>query len=322
MFRWAAFLGLAGLAAATVLIVWTGWTQVAAALARAGIVGIVAVSFFHCVPLVLSSAGWRALVPGKSRPSLPTFVYFMWIRAAVNSLMPVARIGGEIAAVRLMTANGLRRNVAIAATVVELTLSVVAIFLFILFGILAFALRVTDKNIVAQLAWGLLLSLPLLIGLAVVQKIGFFALISRLFHVLFRDKWASTAGSAARLDRAVSVLYRRKTRVLVCFLLQLAAWTLGSAEIWLALVFLGHPLPLLETVMIEALIQASSSAAFAIPGALGVQEAGFLFFGGMLGLSPGTAAALAVMRRCRDLLCYAPGLVAWQLFEGRRLLKK
>ena len=73
--------------------------------------------------------------------------------------------------------------------------------------------------------------------------------------------------------------------------------------------------------MIEALIQGSVSAGFAIPAALGVQEAGFLVFGGMLGLPHDVAAALAVIRRCRDLLCYAPGLVVWQLHEGKRLLR-
>jgi len=73
--------------------------------------------------------------------------------------------------------------------------------------------------------------------------------------------------------------------------------------------------------MIEALIQGSATAAFAVPGALGVQEAGFLVFGGMLGLPAETAAALAVMRRCRDLICYAPALIAWQAHEGKKLLR-
>ena len=138
---------------------------------------------------------------------------------------------------------------------------------------------------------------------------------------MFRDKWAAFAGNAARLDRAVASVYRRKRRAVLCGVLQFVAWGLGSIEVWLSLNFLGHPLPLGEAAMIEALIQGSASAAFAIPGALGVQEAGFLLFGGMLGLSPATAAALAVMRRCRDLLCYVPGLVVWQAHEGKRLLK-
>ena len=100
------------------------------------------------------------------------------------------------------------------------------------------------------------------------------------------------------------------------------AWFSGIGEIFLALHFLGHPLPLLQCFMIEALIQASSSVAFAVPGALGVQEAGFLLFGHMLGLSSDIAVALAVIRRCRDAIVFVPGLILWQVQEGRWLLKK
>jgi hypothetical protein len=53
-----------------------------------------------------------------------------------------------------------------------------------------------------------------------------------------------------------------------------------------------------------------------------VQEAGFLLFGHMLGLPPEIAVALAVIRRCRDLVLYVPGLIVWQIQEGRWLLAK
>jgi hypothetical protein len=56
-----------------------------------------------------------------------------------------------------------------------------------------------------------------------------------------------------------------------------------------------------------------------VPGALGVQEGGFLVFGGLLGLGPDVALALALARRVRDLIVFTPALVAWQLSEGRRL---
>ncbi len=318
MFRIAAILGLAGLAVATGLIVWSGWAQVLQALAQAGW-GIGAVALFHIVPLIVSAAGWRVLVSGRNRPNLPRFIYFMWVRAAVNNLMPVARIGGEIAAVRLMTAHGMRRSIAIASTIVELTVSIAAIFLFVVVGVMLFALRVNDHDAVMRMVWGVVLSLPLIIALAVVQKIGFFGLMLRLFRVMFRDKWAAMAGDAARLDRAVGLIYRRHARVIICWMMQLAGWSLGAVDIWLCLYFLGHPLRPLEAVMIEALIQGSASIAFAIPGALGVQEAGFLVFGGMLGLPHEIAGALAVIRRCRDLICYIPALVLWQAHEGKKL---
>jgi len=75
-------------------------------------------------------------------------------------------------------------------------------------------------------------------------------------------------------------------------------------------------------VMLEALIEAMGSAAFLVPGAIGVQEAGFLLFGNLMGLTPEVATALAVIRRCRDLILYVPGLLAWQIQEGRWLFQK
>jgi hypothetical protein len=196
-----------------------------------------------------------------------------------------------------------------------------AVFNFVCAGVFFFALRIGDANLVSLLAGGLAFTLPVIGALLLVQKIGFFGLLLRLFRLMFRDKWAGVVGNAANLDRAVAAIYRRTQSVLLCGVLQLLAWSLGSVEIGVALKFLGHEFSWGDSLILEALIQGSSSAAFAIPGALGVQEAGFLFFGAMLGLPPNIATALAVMRRCRDLICYVPGLVAWQMHEGKKLLR-
>ena len=45
-----------------------------------------------------------------------------------------------------------------------------------------------------------------------------------------------------------------------------------------------------------------------------------MVIGGLLGLSPELALALALARRTRDLILFVPGLLAWQIAEGRRLL--
>lgn len=321
MFRLAAIFGLLGLGAATAVIVASGYDQVLAALARAGW-GIVWTALFHIIPMIFCIIGWRALMPGRKRPPHAFFLYLLWLRASANNLLPVARIGGEVLAVRVMMKHGIRKTTAIAATVVETTMSVVAVFLFNIIGAVMFVLHAGDPDIGWQLALGLLLAVPIIGGFMVVQRVGFFGLLSKIFTLMFRRQWTKFAGSAARLDRAVHTMYRRRGRVLTCGFWQFAAWTGGVPEIWLALHFLGHPLPWAECFMIEALIQAASSAAFAVPGALGVQEAGFLVLGHALGLTPDIAAALALIRRCRDLLLYVPGLLAWQVQEGRWLLRK
>ena len=88
-------------------------------------------------------------------------------------------------------------------------------------------------------------------------------------------------------------------------------------EIWLALYFLGQPRSILDALVIEALVQAISSAAFVVPGALGVQEGGFLLIGAALGIDGTTALALAAARRLRDVIVFFPGLIAWQWAETR-----
>ncbi|MFA6279953.1 MAG: flippase-like domain-containing protein [Bdellovibrionales bacterium] len=321
MIRLASFLGLIGLVIATCVIAWSGYDQVLQALQQAGW-GIVWTSLFHIVPMMACVLGWQALLPGRIKAGKLFFLYVLWIRASINNLMPVARIGGEIVSVRVMMKHGMRKSPAIASTVVEITTSVIAQFVFVLLGVWLFLMRVADQSVTAQLLWGLVITAPVIGALLYVQKIGFFGLFEKLFRALFRDKWARFAGSAARLDHAVRTMYRRRGKAFYCFVMQLISWALCSVEIWLALHYLGHPLSLLESMMIEALIQATSSAAFVVPGALGVQEAGFLLFGSMLGLTPEIAAALAVIRRCRDLLLYVPGLIVWQVQEGRWLLEK
>jgi putative membrane protein len=322
MIRLAVLLGLLGLAAVTVIIAKSGYAEVLAALSVAGLWGILTSSLLHLVPMVLSVLGWRALMPGKKRPPLLFFLYLLWIRAAVNNLMPVARIGGEIVAVRIMIKHHIRKASAIASLVVEITLSIIAVFLFDIIGIGMFTFHMGKSNIATQLVIGLLISVPVILALVAVQRIGLFGLMAKVFTLLFRDKWKDFAGSTARLDRAVHTVYRHRARVLTCGFWQLVAWAVGTIEIWVPLQFLHHPLPFAECFMLEAIIQASSSAAFAVPAALGVQEAAFLLFGHMLGLSPEIAVALAVIRRCRDVLLYVPALIVWQIQEGHWLLAK
>lgn len=321
MIKLASFLGLLGLVLATAVIAWSGYDQVLQALGQAGW-GIVWTSLAHLLPMFLCVVGWQALLPGKKRPSLLYFLYVLWIRSSVNNLMPVARIGGEIVAVRVMMKHGMRKSSAVACTVVETTLSVIGQFLFVLIGVGMFVVWVSDHDVTAKLLSGVVMSVPVIGALLLVQRAGIFGILTKLFTLLFRDKWKNFAGNTQRLDRAVHTMYKRQGRALWCGLMQFLSWVACGFEIWLALYFLGHELSLAECMMIEALIQAASSAAFIVPGALGVQEAGFLLFGHLLGLTPEISAALAVIRRCRDLLLYIPGLIVWQIQEGKWLMQK
>ncbi len=81
---------------------------------------------------------------------------------------------------------------------------------------------------------------------------------------------------------------------------------------------MGSPVTIQEALVLESLSTAFRSAAFAIPGGLGVQDGGILFIGVMIGLSPEKALALALAKRFREIVVGVPGLIWWFVVEGRQ----
>ncbi|MBI1776110.1 MAG: flippase-like domain-containing protein [Proteobacteria bacterium] len=317
MMRWATFLGLAGLLLAIGLFVGQGVAEVAAAFLAGGI-GLIWASLFHIVPMAVNARAWHVLLPPRRRPGLAFFLWLVWVREAVNGLLPVARIGGEVVSARLMRLGGLPTSQAVASLVVDVTLSLASQFLFTIIGIGLLLALSGDIDLGLRLTLALLLTVPFVIVLIAVQRRGLFELMGRLFNMLFRERWSTLIGATARIDRAVRHLYRRRAWLMRCLAWQLLGWILGAGEIWLALRYLGHPVGVAEAIVLEALAQAVSSAAFMVPAALGVQEGGFLVFGGILGLGPEIGLALALARRLRDIVVFVPALLAWQYVEGKR----
>ena len=100
--------------------------------------------------------------------------------------------------------------------------------------------------------------------------------------------------------------------MLRALLLSTASWTLGTLEVWVILRALGVEPGLGGCFVIESLAMAARSAGFAIPGAVGVQEGGFVLACGLFGIGTETALALSVLKRLRELAIGAAALIAWQ----------
>jgi hypothetical protein len=78
-----------------------------------------------------------------------------------------------------------------------------------------------------------------------------------------------------------------------------------------------------DALMLESVGQAIRGAAFAIPGALGVQEGGYLLLGALVGLHAETGLALSLAKRARELLLGLPGLLYlhWAERGGARTVR-
>ncbi|MET1028845.1 MAG: flippase-like domain-containing protein [Dongiaceae bacterium] len=277
--------------------------------------GLLLACLVHIIPMALNAHAWRVILPGAGRPSLASMLRIVWVREAINGLLPVARIGGEIVSYRLLRRIGVRRSPAVASLTVDMALSILSQFAFALLGI-GFLQAQAGGPLIAKLGLALLLLACIAVAFVVVQRAGFFERVTRLLNRFAAGRFEGAIGHSARIDRAIKAMYQRRGMIVRCLFWQLSGWIAGAAEIWVALWFLGHPIGIVEAIIIESIIQAVSSAAFVVPAALGVQEAAFMLIGAALGLGPAPALALAAVRRLRDCVVFMPGLISWQMAEG------
>jgi putative membrane protein len=310
-------IGLLGLGVAVWLVIHEGPELIFATFAAAGL-GILIVPLAHIPHYVVAGRGWQVLWPPHRRPPLKLFIWVLWVREAVNALLPVARIGGEVACLSLLRRAGLPLSSSVASLVVETTLSVITTFLFVLVGLALLAWRVPGYGAYLQWLLGLVVSAVLLGALVFLQRAGGFRLFAALINRVAGNTLKHLVTSGRKLDRAVMAFYGRPWRVFSCGFWSFLGWGVGAFEIWVALIFLQHSASFIDAFILEAMILAMGSAAFFVPASLGVQEGTFLFFGNLLGLPSEVCLALALLRRCRDLIVMVPGLIAWQAVEFRR----
>jgi hypothetical protein len=81
----------------------------------------------------------------------------------------------------------------------------------------------------------------------------------------------------------------------------------------------GHPVSITAAIALESMTQAVRHVAFVIPAGLGVQEAGLVLFGHVLGIGGELGLAISMVKRMREVLWGLASLVSWQWMEGRRL---
>jgi len=157
-------------------------------------------------------------------------------------------------------------------------------------------------------------------GFYFVQRLGMFRFLATIIARLANSpEWQSLIHGGETLDQTVRALYARRKAVIAC-----CAWTtlslvLGSGEIWIALYALNLHATLANALILQSMVLAIRSAAFAVPSGLGVQETGYYFVGQLLGIPDYLAVTLALIARVRELALGVPGVICWQIIEARRL---
>ena len=296
-----------------------GLPAVLSALAAAGW-GLVLVALFHLLPLVLDAAAIRVLfIPGAAPVTLRDSILTRWVGESANSFLPAGQLGGPVLMARHLAHRGMPMRDAAAAITVSTTLGTFAQIIFALCGV---ALLGAHAGHISEHA--LRMSALVASGFLAVQIGGFYLLQRRgFFSKLIRGAtrfagkrdWSQWVSRAEAIDLSIQEIYRRGDAVAASFLLSLVGWLVGTGEVFLVLQLLGHPASWLDSLLLESLGQAIRGAAFAVPGALGVQEGGYLLLAPLAGLPPDAALALSLAKRAREILLGLPGLLYLHLAE-------
>jgi putative membrane protein len=221
-----------------------------------------------------------------------------------------------------MVQRGFPGRDALASVIVDKTSQAVTQLVYALAGLLLFATLRTDPGVMAAVGVFAVALGAALFAFYRVQQAGLFGVTVRLGRRLVgRFDWSKASAGAGNVDEAVRRIYARRREFWLACLWRLASRVVAAGEVWLAFRFLGHPIDIVDAVVIESIGQAVRGAAFAVPAALGIQEGGFVLLAVALGVAPELGLALSLCKRVRELTIGISGLIAWKLWETRSLVR-
>ncbi|AJX71461.1 lysylphosphatidylglycerol synthase domain-containing protein [Burkholderia pseudomallei] len=322
MTRWIKWLGWPiGIAILLALVVHEGAGDAVRVIGQAGFALLWLVPF-HGLPLLLDAHAWRLLL--DKRVSLPFLWWIATVREAVNRLLPVVGVGGEIVGIRLARWRVPDASRVTASVIVEVLVTIAVQYAFAALG-LVLLLAATQESVGARtIGVALALSLPIpVLGFVLMRRGGVFHAIERFAGRLLGDSHRLLQGvDGKRLDADIDALMSRAGLLFRAFFWQLAGYVAGALEIYWALALLGHPISIGGAIAIEAMTQAVRHAAFMVPGGLGVQEATVVLLAQMFGVDREAALSLALVKRARELLFGALALGSWQVVELSRTRRR
>jgi putative membrane protein len=280
------------------------------------------VVLLRAVELSGAGLGWWIIVPASARCPLYACVWVRFIREAINALLPVAQVGGEIAGGRVMTFFGIAGEVAGATILVDILMQAVTLVLFTFVGIGILATVVADRALVGSLVAGAAIMGLALAGFFAAQRFGGAKLFDRLLMTLAAKLgWSALANRESLHDNLVRI-YANLPRLAAAMLVHLGVWFVGALEVLVVLRLMGFSISYGEAVAIESVGQAVRAAAFLMPGALGVQEAGFIAVCAVYGIPAPQALALSLVKRVPDITLGVPFLFVWHAHETRALIRR
>ena len=323
MVRIFSYLGLlVGLFILTLLIVTQGFSEIFGLLLKSGF-SLLFLPIVWLPSLIIAVISWYYLFPNKIIPPFKELFLALWIGRAINTLLPVATIGGEIAKARLLILWGKPATNVSASVLVDKTVQALALIPWAIIGVALLIYLAVDNKLAMLLMLGtLLLSLGITVFIFF-QKAGIFSLVAGMVGKFnTSDNWGEIKLKASDVDKFVNEIYSNKKRFTISIFWRTLGLILQTSEVWLGCYLLGYQISIIEALMLKSLTSIITDIAFIIPNGYGIQEGGYLMLGVLIGLTPEFSLALSLATRIRELIVDLPGLLYWQYIEIKYYRKK
>jgi putative membrane protein len=304
---------LVGLSIAIALIVTNDPGEILRLLLETGW-WMLAVLALNVAQIFASGLGWGPLIDDPRRPGVLGLAWLRWVRVSANALLPIVQAMGELIRAQLLLRRGVNKLRVIASLAIDLGTEMASQIVFSLLGLAALLMipHATGGSAVTLAVVGTVLGAGLTGVFIAAQRWGLFRLVERMLPKLAARVGWTSLGELSGLHDTVVQLYREPARLWRSGAWHFASWLIGVLETWAALRALGLETGLAEALVIESLGQAARSAGFFIPGALGVQEGGYVLICALFGIPPDRAIALVLIRRIRDIILGVPGVISWR----------
>ena len=315
--RFRLLLALAGIIVVGYLIVRVGPVAVWSIFRDLSWRVVLILVFPTCLAVVADTLGWYFTFVTLPH-SFGRLVGMRLAGEAVNQITPTASVGGDLVRALLLRPEVPLRE-AVASVIADKTTGVTSQVLLLLAGLLVarFALPVPD-TVLLVMAGTLILEILCVAGFVVVQLRGMVGgggrLMAKLRIPLSRERQVALDGT----DRALRSLYVLRGRgLLVSVLCHFVGATLGTLELYLFVRFLGVPISIPTAFTVGALGTAVKFFSFMVPSSLGALEGGNVAIFAAFGLGQATGLSYSLVRRMREIVWIAAGILASSLIASR-----
>jgi len=312
---------VAGLTVAVWAFGETGWEGVIRALVRIGPGGFLLFCFWFIGVFLLLGAAWLSAAPREPIARIWLFTWARMVREAVSDLLPLSQLGGVVLGARTLSVHGIPSRRANSALLVDMTTEMASQLVFTVTGIALFlmSLRGDDKTAALRplIFSGTAAMIAMMAAFFVAHRFG----LGHAGRLATRVLPGADSAAEGILDE-LRATYSSVGAVSLSFVFNLLAWLASAGGAWIGLRLMGVAASFLAVLMVESLIFTLRSVAFAVPGALGVQEVGYLALAPIAGIAPESILALSLAKRARDIAIGLPTLICWQLMEARAIVAR